>query len=43
MIFYINIEENDNQSMKSKSVTRKLMKKQIMNEIFIGHRIIATD
>ena len=38
MIFYINIDENDNKSMKSKSVARKLMKNQIMNEIFIDNK-----
>ena len=38
MIFYINIDENDNQSMKSKSVTRKFMKNQMMNEIFIDNK-----
>ena len=43
MIFYINIEENDNQSMKSKSVTRKLMKNQMMNEIFIDNKRNSTN
>ena len=43
MIFYINIEENDNKSVKSKSVTRKLMKNQMMNEIFIDNKRNSTN